>query len=91
MTLNVRTGRAVLARPIIDKGGEMGNKAKEKSPARPERLKRIRVCGKWQKPGYKPDDEEIAAWEKRCKDRGWDRKTGKPKVANMAPIKETKK
>jgi len=81
MTLNLRTGRALLARPNSKIGEEMANKAKEKPPERPVRLPMIRVCGRWQKPGYKPDDEEVAAWEKRCKDRNWDRKTGKPKVA----------
>ncbi len=69
----------------------MANKAKEKAPAKPERLPMIRVCGRWQKPGYKPDDDEVAAWAKRCKDRNWDRKTGKPKVDNTAPAEKDKK
>ena len=79
-----------MARPIIDKGGEMADKSKTVAE-QPHRLERIRVCGKWQKPGYKPDDAEVAAWQKRCKDRGHDPKTGKPKVDNTAPAKTTTK
>ncbi len=81
MVLSTTTGRALLARPISNKGGEMADKAKEKSPKQSVRLPMIRVCGRWQKPGYKPDAEEVKAWEKRCKDRNWNQKTGKPKVA----------
>jgi len=55
------------------------------------RLERIRVCGKWQKPGYRADDAEKAAWAKRCKDRGYDVKTGKPKTDNTAPARTEKK
>jgi len=89
MTLNVRTGRALLARPSINKGEEMANKAQEKLPEKPYRLpNRIRVCGRWQKKGYQPDDEEKAAWEKRCKDRDWNVKTGKPKVDKTAPAEK---
>ncbi len=51
----------------------------------PHRLDRIRVCGKWQKPGYKADDAEVAAWKKRCKDRNWNPETGKPNVDETAP------
>lgn len=90
MTLNVRTGRAALARPTITKGGEMADKSKTIAKP-PHRLERIRVCGKWQKPGYEPDDAEVKAWITRCKDRGYDPKTGKPKVDNTAPAKEPKK
>jgi len=85
MTLNVGTGRAVLARPTINRGGEMANKAKDAAPARPVRLPMIRVCGRWQKPGYEADAEEKTAWQKRCKNRGQDPKTGKILVDPTAP------
>ena len=89
MALNVRTGRALLARPNLDKGEEMADKAKVKLPEKPYRLKdRVRVCGKWQKKGYQADDEEKAAWAERCKNRGQDPKTGKPKVDKTAPAKK---
>lgn len=48
---------------------------------------RVRICGRWQKVGYEPDDEEVAAWKKRCKDRDLDPKTGKPKL-KKAPEKK---
>ncbi len=57
----------------------------------PHKLKRIRVCGKWQKPGYEPDDAEVKAWLTRCKDRGNDPETGKPKVDKTAPARNSKK
>ena len=89
MTLNVRTGRALLARPTINKGEEMADKAKGKLPEKPYRLKNmVRVCGRWQKKGYQPDDQEQADWEKRCKSRDWNPKTGKPKVDKTAPAKK---
>lgn len=65
----------------------MADKAKAKTPEQSKRLPMIRVCGKWQKPGYEPDTAEVAAWEKRCKDRNWDRKTGKPLKAAKASDK----
>lgn len=49
---------------------------------------RIRVCGRWQKKGYQPDDEELEAWEKRCKDRDLDPKTGKAKEQKAAAKKK---
>ncbi len=83
MTLNLKTGRAICARPKIHRGGNMIEK-KTKEPDKPYALqkdgKRIRVCGKWQKKGYKASDEEQAKWKELCKNRGWDPKTGKPKV-----------
>lgn len=84
----MQTGRALLARPTLNKGEEMADKAKVKTPDRPERQPMIRVCGKWQKPGYKADEQEQERWEKRCKDRNWNPKTGKPKVDQTAPTKK---
>lgn len=91
MVLSTTTGRALLARPASNKGGEMADKAKTKAPVKPERLPMIRVCGRWQKPGYKADDAEVATWKKRCKERDWDPKTGKPKVDPTAAAQSTKK
>lgn len=83
MVLGTKKGRAVIARPIINRGGVMSN-SKTKQPAKPYALQidgqRIRVCGRWQKKGYKADDEEQAKWKALCKNRGWDPKTGKPIV-----------
>jgi len=84
MTLNVKTGRATLARPTIDRGGNMADATKEVAQP-PHRLERQRVCGRWQKPGYKADAAEEAAWKTRCEERGYDVKTGKPKVDKTAP------
>lgn len=86
MVLSVTTGRALLARPVFNKGEEMADKAKVKAPERPERGKDwVRICGRWQKKGYRPDDTEAKAWEVRCKERGLDPKTGKIKVDRTAP------
>ena len=63
---------------------------KAKEPETPHRLNRIRVCGRWQKPGYVADAAEKKAWGKRCKDRGLDQKTGKPLVDNTAPTQKAK-
>lgn len=87
MVLSTKTGRALLARPTSNKGGNMADTAKQKAPARPERQPMIRVCGRWQKPGYKADAAEQEAWNKRCKDRGYDPRTGKPKIDETAPAK----
>lgn len=61
---------------------------KTKEPDKPYGLhtegQRIRVCGRWQKKGYKPSDDEVKKWKERCKDRGWDPKTGKPPVEKPA-------
>lgn len=85
MTLNVKGGRPIVAGSRIDKGGKMANKAKAKAPDRPTRQPMIRVCGRWQKPGYEADKSEQDAWNLRCKNRNWDPKTGKPKVDKTAP------
>lgn len=57
---------------------------KTKAPDVPYALatigQRIRVCGKWQKKGYKASDEEQKKWRTLCKNRDWDPKTGKPFV-----------
>lgn len=47
---------------------------------------RIRVCGKWQKKGYKPTKAELALWLKKCKAQGRDSVTGalKPKKKVVA-------
>ena len=60
--------------------------AKKIEPDKPKWLgkDRVRVCGRWQKKGYKASDEEMADWKEKCKRRGWDAKTGKPKVDNTA-------
>ena len=65
--------------------------ATKEVPSQPHRLERIRVCGRWQKPGYKADDAEQKAWLKRCKDRNYDPKSGKPKIETTAPAVEPKK
>ena len=81
MVLNTTTGRALLVRPIANQGEKMLNQAKQKPSEKPIRNPdMIRVCGRWQKKDYRPDDAEMQAWKIRCKDRGWDPKTGKPKV-----------
>lgn len=43
----------------------MGEKAKK--PVQPHQLKddRVRVCGKWQKKGYKPSKEEEAKYKRQ--------------------------
>ena len=87
MVLSTKTGRALLARPTLKKGEEMADKAKSKSPQMSVRLPMTRVCGRWQKPGYVADDAEQKAWEKRCKDRGYDVKTGKPIAAKVSEKK----
>lgn len=88
MTLNLRTGRALLVRPTTDRGGEM---AEKKAPAVPYALQkdgmRVRVCGRWQKKGYEADAEEQAKWKETCKNRGWEPKTGKPPVKKAAAKK----
>ena len=51
-----------------------------KAPEPPHALPRIRVCGKRQKPDYKPSKKELADWNEKCKQRGWtgwDPKTGR--------------
>ena len=89
MVLSTATGRAVIARPIIKIGGKMANKKVTKIE-RPRHLieSRVRICGRWQKRGYEPDDEELEAWKKRCKDRDLDPKTGKAKVKKPAADKK---
>ena len=87
MVLTAKSGRALIARPNFDKGGEMTEKANDKLPEQPRRLKRIRVCGKWQKPGYRPSEAEVTAWKLRCRDRDLNEKTGKPKKDQTAPKK----
>ena len=84
MVLNVKTGRAALARPTTDRDRNMA-KQNPKVAERTKQLPRIRVCGRWQKPNYVASKEEQAAWEQRCKDRNWDPKTGKPKIDKTAP------
>lgn len=55
-------------------------------PVRPARkADRVRICGRWQAKGYQASDEEQDAWKERCKNRGWDPKTGKPKADKTAP------
>ncbi len=54
---------------------------KEAEPPRHLRESRVRVCGKWQKKGYKPTIEELKLWNERCKVSGRDPKTGKRKAA----------
>ena len=78
MVLGSTSGRAVIARPITQIGGKVADKKVTKQ-TRPRHLRedRVRVCGRWQKKGYEPDDEEVAAWKQRCKDRDLDPKTGK--------------
>ena len=60
----------------------------KKAVSMPHQLDRIRVCGKWQKPGYQPEAAEQKAWEVRCKERDWNPKTGKPNVKKEAAKKK---
>lgn len=56
----------------------------QKKQVPPHKLKRIRVCGRWQKTGYKASAKEKAAWVSKCKSQNRDPKTGKkfdPKAA----------
>lgn len=87
MVLTVKSGRAALARPILKGGKIMTAKAdlqapedtEEKKPAKPPHFladNRIKVCGKWQKKGYKPTKSELALWIKKCKSQGRDPDTG---------------
>jgi len=56
---------------------EVDTEEKKAAPP-PHQLKdRARVCGKWQKKGYKPSKEELAAWNKRCKEGNRDPKSGR--------------
>ena len=43
----------------------------QKAPAQPRFLReeRVRVCGKWQKKGYKASKEEKAAYERKMRIR----------------------
>ena len=53
--------------------------AGETKPAPPPhflRDERVKVCGKWQKKGYKPSKAEQDAWNAKCKTAGLDPKTG---------------
>lgn len=38
--------------------------------------KRVKVCGKWQKKGYKPTTAEQKLWVDKCKVQNRDPKTG---------------
>lgn len=70
---------------MSDKDLEAPAETEEKKPAEPpHKLPRIRVCGKWQKPGYKPSKAELDQWTEDCKQRGHDPKTGAPAKAKPA-------
>lgn len=43
----------------------MAEKKKEQEKPRHLIEDRVRVCGKWQKKGYKPTDEEVADYERK--------------------------
>lgn len=92
MTLSVLTGAALTGRPIIGKkiskkgGHDMTedtldtpvDTGKRKAAAPPHQLKnRVRICGRWQKKGYRPSAEEVAKWKEHCKDTGKDPRTGR--------------
>jgi hypothetical protein len=76
-----------MARPIIQKGGmnmiekdlEAPAETEEKKAAPPphQLSNRVRVCGKWQKKGYRPTAAEQKAWLEQCKAQGRDSKTGR--------------
>lgn len=101
MTLSVKTGRAsvksTLARPITKKGGTNVNDKDLEAPAETEEKKaappphqlanRVRVCGKWQKKGYKPTKAEWDAWAQKCKDTNRDPRTGRLIVKKAADKK----
>lgn len=94
----MKTGRAILARPIIKEGGMNMDKdnlkapveTEEKKPAEPpHQLKdNVRVCGKWRKKGYKPTKDEWDAWVIKCKNTDRDPKTGKRIEKKKAPDKK---
>ncbi len=44
----------------------------------PHQLKnRVRVCGRWQKKGYRPTADEQKIWLEQCRAQGKDPKTGR--------------
>ena len=87
-----------MARPTITKGGmNMNGKDELEAPAETEERKaappphqlenRVRVCGKWQKKGYKPTSDEQKKWLEKCKAEDKDPKTGRL-IVKKAPDKK---